>query len=134
LRLFVDSNVLVSGMVFEGNEARFLDEAWGEHELYTSADCLEEIIKVMAKKFPEYMELVENFIKTIGLNIVPRRDYTDDLDDYDRVRDKNDRHVLAAAIKAKCRYIITGDKDLLALKEEKQVDIINASRFLSLER
>jgi len=42
------------------------------------------------------------------------------------VRDKNDRHILAAAVTGKCDMIITGDKDLLILKSCRNIRILNS--------
>ena len=49
-------------------------------------------------------------------------------------RDPDDDNILAAAISGKCDCIITGDKDLLVLKQHLGVDIFNPRDFLVNER
>jgi putative PIN family toxin of toxin-antitoxin system len=46
-------------------------------------------------------------------------------------RDPNDDHVLAAAIAVKADFIVTGDKDLLALGQFQSVRIVMPRAFLS---
>ena len=48
------------------------------------------------------------------------------------VRDKNDRHILAAAMIGKVDYIVTGDADLLSLKNYNNISIVQARKIVSL--
>lgn len=47
------------------------------------------------------------------------------------LRDKADNYVLETAIVGKCKFLITGDKDLLSLEKYEQVNIIKPAEFLS---
>lgn len=47
------------------------------------------------------------------------------------VRDKDDNRVLEAAVEGNCDFIITGDKDLLDLREFKNIKIIAPAQFLA---
>lgn len=46
------------------------------------------------------------------------------------VRDDDDNRVLEAAIEGKCEYIVTGDKDLLDLKNYLEMKILTPTEFL----
>jgi uncharacterized protein len=48
-------------------------------------------------------------------------------------RDPDDDNILAAAISGKCDCIITGDKDLLVLKQYEGIDIFTPRDFLMNE-
>jgi len=48
-------------------------------------------------------------------------------------RDPDDDNILAAAISGKCDCIITGDKDLLVLKQYLGINIFNPRDFLMNE-
>jgi len=45
-------------------------------------------------------------------------------------RDPEDNKFLAAAIEAKARYVVSGDKDLLGLKTYRGVRIVTPAAFL----
>jgi hypothetical protein len=47
-------------------------------------------------------------------------------------RDPEDNMVLECAIEAEAEYIVSGDKDLLELKEYRGIRIIRAGDFLNL--
>ena len=47
-KVFVDTNVLVSGIFFDGNESRILDLV--ELDLVTSQDVVDELRKVVRRK------------------------------------------------------------------------------------
>ena len=48
-------------------------------------------------------------------------------------RDPDDDNILAAAVKGKCDYIITGDKDLIVLKQHEGIDILSPKSFREYE-
>ena len=48
-------------------------------------------------------------------------------------RDRDDDNVLAAALEAKADCIVTGDKDLLILKNFRGIKIISPSDFWEFE-
>ena len=51
---------------------------------------------------------------------------------FDIVRDKKDNKVIECAFDGKVDYIVTGDPDLLVLKEFKGIKIITAKEFLDV--
>jgi predicted nucleic acid-binding protein len=48
--------------------------------------------------------------------------------------DPDDDNILAAAISSNCDCIITGDKDLLVLKQHEGINIFSARDFLMNEK
>ena len=49
-------------------------------------------------------------------------------------RDPDDDKFISCAIDGQCYYIVSGDKDLLFLKEQQQVKIVTVSVFLDILR
>jgi hypothetical protein len=48
------------------------------------------------------------------------------------VRDKKDNRILECAMESGSDYLVTGDRDLLALKEYKNVKIVTPREFLNI--
>ncbi|MBI2659637.1 putative toxin-antitoxin system toxin component, PIN family [Candidatus Woesearchaeota archaeon] len=53
---------------------------------------------------------------------------------FDIVRDKKDNKIVECAFDGKADYIVTGDPDLLVLKEFKGIKIVKAKDFLEMVR
>lgn len=49
-------------------------------------------------------------------------------------RDEDDDNILALAVTGNCALIITGDKDLLVLKQFDKVEILSPGEFQTYER
>jgi len=113
-RILVDSNILVSGLVFKGgNEARILRLAVaGDIRLVLPEFVVLETNRVLRDKFMGIQHLLDAFLLTFEYEFVSL-DVTDDLIDMcDVVRDVNDRQVLASVIAVAPDYIVTGDRVL----------------------
>lgn len=133
MRIFVDSNVLISAIVFDGNELEVILRALRKDvQLIISEHVEEKTFRTLLKKFPEHSKLFHEFLALIDISIIPRKEYIHKLDAYKIVRDKHDRHVLACAMGARCDIIVTGDKDLLVLKRINGILILNAKHCLGM--
>lgn len=133
MRIFLDANTLISGILFNGKEHNLLTKN-NRDTLITSEDVLDETMKTITQKFPESVGLVDAFLKILDLTVIKRKEYINKLNKYNVVRDKNDRHILAAAVVSKSDYIVTGDADLLALKTYRNIHIVKTKKILSLIR
>jgi len=113
-----------------GNEHRLLTEAAEKRiTLITSEDVLDEVIKVLKRKFPEYNRLVVEFLKLIQIQVILKQDYEKNIET-DVVRDSADAHVLAAAVSSKSSVIVTGDRDLLVIEEYQNIHIKTTTQIL----
>ena len=133
MRIFLDANTLISGILFNGKEHNLLTKN-NRDTLITSEDVLDETMKTITQKFPESVGLVDAFLKILDLTVIKRKEYINKLNKHNVVRDKNDRHILAAAVVSKSDYIVTGDADLLALKTYRNIHIVKTKKILSLIR
>jgi len=124
-----DTNVIVSALFWGGNESKIVGLAEeGKIKLLTSVALLEELKKVlMYTRFDLDEKVVDDNVKyilTISKIISPK------------VRlgvireDPVDNRVLECALEGKARYIISGDKHLLRLREFRGIKIMRTKAFL----
>jgi len=117
LKVFVDANIIVSGLAFEGNEALLLKlGAVGLCRLVTTRYVMEEVARVLrAEEFrlkPDELASLLSFVRRCmeiheGVKWEELSEYLPRLDD------EKDVHVLAAFERLNCDILVTGDKKLL---------------------
>src|SRR3989338_11530446 len=135
LKLVLDTNTLVSAFFWEGNEAELLRKIeQGNAKLYITNEILKEVEEVI--KRPKFDKVMKNAGLTAGqimqkiaslshLVIAPKLNIK-------VCRDEKDNKFLECAESAKADYIISGDEDLLSLKEYKGIPIVRTGRILQL--
>lgn len=129
-KVVLDTNILISALGFKGSPNQVLRLALDrEIQLITSEILLVELQEVISKKFP----LLATNLPLMMKRIRKRSTVVQPKLSLDMLRDKDDNRVLEAAIEGECEYIITGDKDLLGLKEFKGIEIVTADQFLKEE-
>jgi putative PIN family toxin of toxin-antitoxin system len=123
-----DSNILISALVFDGNPLQLMQMALsGEVSLFISDAILQETLRVLRDKFgfsDERMRRAQRYIDTCTARVEPsvRIDAIKE--------DPDDNRVLECAEAAGCKYIITGDLDLLRLGTYGEVQIVTVRSFL----
>lgn len=134
MRVVLDTNVIVSGLNFPGNERLVLELALrGRFELCLSTFILDEVAGVLERKFywaEERSSQAVSALRNAASLIDPQRRP-------DIVQAGHpDNRVLECVAAAKAQYLVTGDrKYLMPLGEHHGASILNAPRFLStLER
>jgi len=131
MKIVLDSNIFVSSFFWAGNPRKVFDRVTnGFDELYITDDILKEIITVMSKKkfdanieeIIEYVKIIESYsIKLLSRNISEKIS-----------RDDDDNKILQCGLDGDVNFIITGDNDLLVLKEYKKIRIINPKEYLDI--
>lgn len=133
MRIVADTNVVVSGFLWSGNERLLLDAARdGIVELFVSSKMLREIEKVLDRsKFDARLRLknVSREYLIREYSILATMVETVELDE-SVSRDRDDDEILSCAISASCESIATGDLDLLVLKEFRGIKIVQTSELL----
>jgi putative PIN family toxin of toxin-antitoxin system len=116
MRVVLDTNVLVSGLAYPASVPGAIVNAWkqGGLELVLSRYILDEMMRVLprlkriALSTAEIRDLADSFMFTAEI-VEPSAKKEKAL------RDAADQQVLGTLLAAKADYLITGDKDLLAL-------------------
>jgi len=131
-RVFLDTNILISGVVFAGNERKLLEATIdGKFVLMLSSDVIDEAKEVLRRKFPKQAVLFPLFLRTVKHEEISRRAYKRSVKGYvEFIGDRTDAPILAAAVVSKADYLVTGDKRLLALKRVVGIEIIQTSKLL----
>jgi uncharacterized protein len=116
LRVVLDTNVLVSGLAYpRGIPGRILD-AWrlGGVQLVLSRYILDEVVRVLPRLTKE--RLAPSQIRALADTFLFFSEIVDpSIETEQRLRDIADEPVLGTLLAANAEYLITGDKDLLAL-------------------
>lgn len=132
LKVVLDTNIIVSGIFWQGLPRLILDLARDEKiEVFISLPILKELNRVLTgKKFRLTQIEVDRIHKDILNYTIPITPLS--LEEVN-IPDKRDTIILEIATTAKVDYLITGDPHLLNLQTFKGIKIVTAREFLSLE-
>jgi uncharacterized protein len=130
LKIVMDSQVIISGIVFGGKARDILTGIHqGKIELYTVKEIMDEVIRILEFKF----EYPKSKLLAIENELCQSAVFTEPDIKLDAVRDDpSDNCVIECAVFSNCDYIVSGDKDLLQLKEYHSIEILNPAEFLEL--
>ena len=130
MRVVLDTNVIVSGLNFPGNERLILELALrGRFELCLSSFILAEVAGVLARKFDWTEERSSQALRALGdaATIVEPRRIPEVIKG-----GHADNRILECAVEVSADYLVTGDRrHLLPLERHQGARILNAPRFLS---
>jgi uncharacterized protein len=132
MKAIMDTNVIFSGIFWEGNFCSQIIDKWKnkEFELVSSLEIIDELVETLKDfkiQMPEEMIkewrdlIIENSIivePTIKLDVVKE--------------DPDDDKFLEAGVTGKVNLIISQDKHLLKLKEYEGIRIVNPEGALML--
>lgn len=133
MRIVADTNTVLSGLLWRGNPREVLEFArTGEIILCTSRELLAELEHVLSReKFTERLsragvqsqDLVFGYAALAYLVKAPHIPPV-------VMRDPDDDMVLACAQACQAERIVSGDSDLLTLREYRRIPIITATDLL----
>lgn len=116
MKLFVDANTLVSGLLFAGNERLLLELGrFGVCELITNAYVREEVIEVLGRSHLRLSEEDQRrLIAWLGRSVTVIADPTVEMlrAAKGRVSDAEDLPVLVGFEYSGCDHLVTGDRKL----------------------
>lgn len=134
MRAVADTNLIVSAFLWGGNPRRVIDAARdGVFELFTSPALLAELEGVIKREKFERQFLTVGFTpedliaEFVGFAIVIDAEPIEPF----VIRDPDDDMVVAAAIASQSNVIVSGDDDLLDLKQYQDIRILTATELLS---
>ena len=131
MRVFLDTNVLVSAFATRGLCADVMRQVLAEHELIIGEVVLRELRKALRVKLKLPLATVTAIEELLRESeVIPRPRTPSELE----VRDPDDRWVLASAIAGRADVLVTGDRDLLEVAALSPIRIIDPRGFWTLLR
>jgi len=129
LRVVLDTNVLISAILFGGKPRQILEKAIrGEIRLCLSEPILEELKGVLQRSKFDYSPEMIQFILTELTGIA---DFVNPSETFNVVlEDPEDNRILECAVEAEANYIITGDFHRLKLSRYLNIEVLNVAAFL----
>ena len=131
MKAVFDTNVLIAAFLTEGICAKLLIRARRrDFDLILCDGILQEFKRVLKKKFaasPHEMSEALIILSEAAQDILGQTDSIAPI-----CRDPDDDLILACARDAVADYIVTGDEDLLVLKNYEGISILNPREFEKL--
>lgn len=131
MRVFVDTNIVVSSILFpNGKVAYVFSHLLEKHTVIISSYTKEECYEVFQKKFPDKIDQIEVFFNGVNFEefITPKQI---DKTKFPSVRDIKDLPVLVSAILSDSDILLTGDKDFEEVKIDKPL-IFSPTKYFEL--
>lgn len=131
MRIVLDTNVLIAAFIARGVCHELLEHCTLHHSLVISEFILAEIKEKLTEKFSFPMDRareVDTLLRS-RMELVVQTSL-----DSPVCRDPDDDNILATAVVGNCECIITGDKDLLVLKQFGSIVIVSPAVFPDHER
>ena len=129
MRVMVDTNVLFSAILFpNGTTAKAFAHCISKYDLVISSYVVEELKRVVAKKFPDKVDVIDSFLRKLSFELVhtpssvPQNIF--------HIRDPKDYPILYTAIIENVDVIISGDEDLHDT-DITHPDIVTPAEFLA---
>jgi putative PIN family toxin of toxin-antitoxin system len=130
MKVFADTNFLVSAFATRGLSADVFQVILAEHEIMTGEFVLAELYRVLTTKLKVSTKIAREAEQLL------RQQYIEPVPDQPseiQVRDEDDRWVLESALRAGAEILITGDKDLFDISDKvPELKIVTPRTFWEL--
>jgi putative PIN family toxin of toxin-antitoxin system len=131
LKIIIDTNIFISGILTEGGNPSLVIKAWKrsqKYKLFVTEEIIQEILKVL-KRLKVTEDIIYDWDQAIRKNAIKvittqKIDFIKD--------DPEDNKFLECAISAHADYIVSGDSHLTKLKKFEGVNIVTAKQFLEI--
>ena len=132
MRIVLDTNVVLSALLWRGTPYRLLDaiRSRGEARLFTSPALLDELADVLTRpSATKRLAIIGRTAREVLADYVEAVDVVEP-EHVPRVvpDDADDDQVIAAALTAGADWIVSGDADLLSMGSHQGIPIITAAQ------
>jgi putative PIN family toxin of toxin-antitoxin system len=131
VRVFIDTNILVSAFSARGLCNELYEYVLNEHELFTGEVILQELRRVLKDRIgvsPPDLKIIEDLLREHEVVPTPSEPHTLD------IKDPDDKWVLATAVAGRADVLVTGDNDLLDIGSQAPMPIMTPRNFWNKAR
>jgi putative PIN family toxin of toxin-antitoxin system len=131
VRVFLDTNVLVSAFATRGLCADVFRHILAEHDLIIGEVVIVELRRVLRDRIKIPAPVITSIEQLLRDQIVvPKPSEPHSLP----IRDPDDRWVLASAAAGKADVLVTGDSDLLDMASQSPIKVVDPRGFWTMVR
>jgi putative PIN family toxin of toxin-antitoxin system len=135
MRVVLDTNTVISGLFWRGRPFEVLElMRSGQIEVYTSEAILEELLDVLQRsKFSQKLALLNSNAQEVVNSFISWVEVIE-VGEVAKVvaSDPDDDQIIACAKLANADFIISGDADILNVKDDISIPVVNAGEFLEI--
>lgn len=126
MRIFLDTNVLVSAVATRGLCADVMREVFSSHLLVISLPLLNELRRILTEKIGLPEDIISDFFDLLRQDAICSIAEEDiDID----FPDSDDIPILSSALNGGADFFVTGDKALLELGKLSDMSILSPREF-----
>lgn len=130
MRVMVDTNVLISGLLFPRScVASVLEHIASRHTLVLASFVTDELRAVIARKFPKMVLTIERLLEKMSYEMVFTPDHIEA--GLFAIRDMKDYPVLYTAMTNGVDILVTGDKDFQNVETDAP-EIMTPSQYAKI--
>jgi putative PIN family toxin of toxin-antitoxin system len=128
VRVVLDTNIFISALAIPGSlaEKAIIKIIEGGDILLISKDIINEVLSVLSSKFSrdkEGLSHVAVILSELGELVKPARKVS-------IFKDDPDNRILECALHGKADVLVTGDKEMLRLREYEQIRIMSLKQYV----
>ena len=134
MKVLLDTNIWISGLLWGGNPRQIIQLAIAERiVLYSSRLLIDELQATLA--YPKLQRRLEKLTITkeellVEVARITQLSQPVSLSSIPKLRDPKDKIVLETAVSVPVEIIVSGDEDLLILGEFQKIPILTTKQFL----
>ena len=125
MKVFLDTNVLVSALTTRGLCADLFEVVIQSHELLISDPIFHELERILPGRLGLSEEITQGFIQLLSTHAVVVKSEPP----FPSLPDPDDEPIVAAALAGKANVFVTGDKALLQVQSVEGLAIISPRNF-----
>ena len=126
MRVFLDTNVLVSAFTTRGLCEDVLREVLASHDLIVSVLLFNELERTLRGKFKIPKTLISEILIFLGEDTILSK--VGDFPDVN-IKDQDDLAMLSCALEGRADIFVTGDKELIELQRVSDLEILSPRAF-----